>query len=186
MVEGTHQVRLRHRVASVVAAGPLLVSTFACGSASFPESPPCVKPSPTATPRGTSDRSNDALYRRHTMDGLARVEAANLTFRTTWPNDAPSNRQPFREAFVIYAAGMECMAGDLKALEPKGADYSEYNAAYDAAMDEVVEITGFGRDAVRSRNTSKYRDWIKKVEALPARFDEVEAKLPATTGGTGR
>ena len=179
-------MRLRQRIAGVVAAAPVLVATVGCGSASFPESPPCVTPSPTATPRGSSAASNDALFRRHTMDGLARIEAANLTFRTNWPNDAPSNRQPFREAFVAYAAGMECMAGDLKTLQPKGANYAEYNAAYDAAMEEVVEIAVFGRDAVRSRNTSKYRDWIKKVEALPARFDEVEAKLPATTGGTGR
>ncbi len=177
---------MRLRDLSLLLAGlPLLGLSLGCGSqGGFPEAIPCVAPSPTLTPRSTSAGSNDSLFRRHTNDGFARIEAANQTFRITWPSDAPSNRQPFREAFVAYSSQMGCLANDLKALEPKGANYAEYNFAYDAAMDEVIEINEFGVEAVRTRNTSEYREWIKKIESLPAKFDQVETLLPA--GGSGR
>ena len=50
-------------------------------------------------------------------------------------------------------------------LAPPDARFSAYDAKVDAALTDLIAHTRAGREAVRSRNVSDYRDWYSGVDA---------------------
>ncbi len=159
-------------------AAPVVSVLLACGgTGSFPVAEPCVEPSPTPTPRRNSTNANDAIYARITSDGLIVLENFSREIRGRWPNDEPSNRVEFRQDYVDYVRDITCLATDLKALSPRGEELSAYDTEYDLVMDETIALAEFGRDAVKARNSSKYRQWSRDVDAMPLRYIEIPDKL---------
>lgn len=164
----------------LVAAAALSVPLAAgCGGdGAFPEAEPCTAPTATPTRSATPPRGDpDRRYRELVRTGLVRVESMTTDFRLTWPYERPSSRQDFRQAFVVYARDLTCLAADLRALEPSTAQLEAFDTRFDEAMTKTIEVTEFGREAVRTRNTSKFKDWIKEVEALPALYDTLDPLL---------
>jgi hypothetical protein len=49
-------------------------------------------------------------------------------------------------------------------VDPPDARFSEYDANLDAVLQELIAHTRAGREAVRVRNVSDYRDWFKEVD----------------------
>ena len=172
----------RAAVAGALLAIPCMLLLFACGGGSFPEAEPCVAPSPTATPRATT-QVNDFVYRRVTLEGFAQLETLTANLRSQWPNRTPSNRAEFRESFVRYVRDTTCIAADLRALEPRTEPYAAFDAAFDEAMDATIVAAEFGQDAVRTRNSSAYKQWLKQVDTLPLLYEQAEAKLPVVSAG---
>lgn len=158
----------------------LLPLFAACGGeGAFPPTEPCITPTatPTRAPAPGGHRDPDGAYRQQMRLGLARLESLSMDFRATWPFERPSSRTDFREAFVVYARDLTCLATDLRALEPATPALGEFDTKFDAAMTKTIDVTEAGRQAVKARNTSRFRDWIREVEALPALYDEVEPLL---------
>lgn len=109
--------------------------------------------------------------------GLGSIEAKNMDFRLVYPNDKPSSRAQFREAFVAYERDVTCLAGALRDLRPVTSRLAEYDTAFDNAMAETIAVMAEGRDAVSKRNTSAYRDWRKKIDGLPELYDQLDPLL---------
>lgn len=163
--------------ASVIACLPLVAGAIGCGGSSFPEAEPCVTPTATPSPQG-SRTPTDNRYRMLTGDGMAELESMSAEIRARWPNDEPSNRVEFRESFAAYVRDITCLATDLKALAPRTEQLAQFDASFDTAMDETIELAEFGREAVKSRNSSTYRQWIRRVDAMPAVYGNLRASQP--------
>ena len=170
-------LRKARGVASAFVSMPIVAVMLACGGeGAFPVAEPCTTPTAVPSPRRPS--AADATYIVATYDGMTRLEDLTRNFRTRWPNDAPSNRIEYREEYVEYVRDVTCLASDLKALSPRGESLSAYDTQFDLLMDDTIAIAEFGRDAVKARNSSKYREWIRDVDALPMRYDEIRTAFP--------
>lgn len=170
-------MRTARALVSALVGVPMFAAMLACGGeGSFPEAEPCT--TPTSTPNPRRNLSADALYTRISGDGLQRLDNLTRAIRTKWPNDAPSNRLEFRQDFANYVRDVSCLAADLKALKPSGDLLIAYDTEFDGVMDETVALAEFGRDAVKARNSSKYREWIRAVDAMSLRHGELQATVP--------
>lgn len=159
----------------VVPHSGLLLAGFllACGGrgGSLPEPPPCEDlqgPEPA-----TAEAYLDAV-----ADGKGAVQRPAFEFLTRWPSRKYSRRQMFREELASAADASICAARRLRSLAPPMAAYAEYDAALDALLTQYEQDMAVGREAAALRNVSKYREWLKAVDALPASLALLDSDLP--------
>ncbi len=156
---------------------PLLL---ACGgSGSLPEPAPCT--SPTATPTSSRAQSSSGEFFRYTRtlaDSTTRLNTLLTTFRATWPDNKFYRTSEFRESYVLYAGTAICLVSDIKAMKPPtsaAARLAEFDSNLDAVLTDYAAAFDDGTEAIKKRNTSGYRDWAKKMDALTVRLTEVLA-----------
>jgi hypothetical protein len=149
-----------------LAVAAILTPTLvACGGAgAFPEPAECITPPPLPTSSRTGETSRTA-YRGVLLDGVRRLQNYADDFRAKYPSGNFSRQQEFRVDFADYADQSRCLANYLRGL---GAiDPSDEGAvtAMNATLDDLLAHTEFGREAVRKRNVSEWRQWRDNVDA---------------------
>lgn len=146
-----------------------------CGDApEFPEPAPCVAPSPVPTTPGRGAATPYFTTVRISVDRIASLRAQ---LRTAYPGDKFSRASQFRLDFATYADNTICAAEALRDLRPTGANFDAYDRDLDTALDALIAHTAAGREAIRRRNVSDYRDWYRDVDL---KIDAVKAASNAT------
>ncbi|HEU4598333.1 MAG TPA: hypothetical protein VFS26_01175 [Solirubrobacterales bacterium] len=149
---------------SLLAAGLAVPAFVACsGGSSFPSPAECAQaaPLPTATP-GAPERG---AYFSALRTGVDDLESELSEFRSNWPSGSFSRDGDFRRDFAKYADETRCKATYLRDMQPPGPELSDYDQSLDAALDDLLSHTAFGREAVRTRNVSEWRQWRDGVDA---------------------
>ncbi len=150
------------RRAGVTLAGlVLLASAPACGTpdSSFPPEPVCATPEPIATSRSVVGVTSPAAFLMHIRNSTTELLRARDAFAEEYPDDTFYRRDAFRPDMAAFADNLICSASSLRQLESPIARFDGWTASLHIALDELLEWTRFGRDAVRSRNVSEYREF---------------------------
>ncbi|WP_322796862.1 hypothetical protein [Tepidiforma sp.] len=157
-------------IAGLLAAG--------CGTpdANFPEPAACPSPAAVPTSRATPGTASVPAMLARIRNGAAELAALRERLRESYPSDTFSRRDAFRPDFARYADATLCLARELRGLTPPPR-LEAWKARVDAALDALIAHTEGGREAVRTRNVSEYRDWYRGVDA---RIDAVEEAAAAT------
>ncbi len=156
------------RLAAILA--PALVFA-ACGGgvSTFPEEVECVQPSPLPTSRTTPGAVSPQAYFSRIQNGVSALEKLRSDLRSKYPEDTFYRREAFRPDFAAYADETICTATALLALTPPDGRFENFESTLDTALTALIDHTRAGREAVKSRNVSEYRDW----------FDGADAKIAA-------
>jgi hypothetical protein len=146
------------------------------GGAALGQPPPCVSPTPTPGFRGT-DTPNRQLTRLGNALTAAdqQIDRYLADFRARWPENRNYRSAEFREDFVVFAGQAACAATAMQALTPPASAPQAAltrETALDAALDKYLAALAEGRDALETRNTSKYRDWAKQMDAVSLEIDQ--------------
>lgn len=150
---------------TVVPLVGLVLLGMACGgNGAFPEPAVCLTPAPLPTSVRTPGTTSPNAYRGTIEDGVRRMRDSLDDFRGTYPSGNFSRRAEFREDFAVYTDETRCTAAYLRDLPPANATYAERDATLDKALDELLRHTEFGREAVRQRNVSEWRQWRDGVD----------------------
>jgi len=149
-----------------LALAPLgLVATLAaCGNAdsAMPEPPPC--PAVTPTPQSAFGRRDPlGAFRLAVNQNVARIEKLTSDFRQRYPNGS-FYRGSFRTDFARYIDETVCIALAMHEL-PLPAGLATTRDTVDGALDGFIAHQRAGREAVRSRNVSGYKDWSRGIDA---------------------
>lgn len=142
--------------------------TWACSSPSsdvFPDEVECVQPAPVATSQRTPGAVSPQAYTGRMRSSAETIERLRSGLRAKYPEDTFYRREAFRPDFAAYADDTICTAQGMLDLTAPDARFEKYEADLDAALTELIEHTRAGREAVRARNVSDYRDWFKGVDA---------------------
>lgn len=133
------------------------------GNGSFPEPGECLvaAPLPTATP-GLPQRG---AYFSALRNGIDRIDSQLAQFRAEYPSGNFSRRAEFRMHFAEYSDETRCIATYLRDLPAPGAEIDSFDERMDAALSDLLVHTEFGREAVRKRNVSEWRQWRDGVDA---------------------
>ena len=149
------------RVAAIGAiAGGILV---ACGEpdSAMPEPGPCPAASPT--PQSAFGRRDPlGAFRLTVNQNVIRIEKLTSDFRQQYPNGR-FYRGSFRPDFGHYIDETICIALGMHEL-PLPAGLATTQTAFDSALDGFIEHQRAGREAVRSRNVSGYKDWNRGID----------------------
>jgi hypothetical protein len=141
---------------------PMLV---ACGgNGTFPEPAECIAPQPLPTSSRNPGNTNRLAYENTLLDGVRRLQTFANDFRGRWPSGNFSRQQDFRLDFAEYADETRCLATYLRDLPPLDASSTQPDEALNAVLDDLLEHTEFGREAVRRRNVSEWRQWRDGVD----------------------
>jgi hypothetical protein len=160
------------RLLFLAALAPALLA-IGCGSGSMPGPAVCHKPAPPATVRANSDLppsfTRDQPYLSTVSSNVARLQQLRQRHLSQYPTRTFSRAPEFRTDFAEYADDSICTAKNLRDLEPSptSSRIAAYDNTLDAKLDAFVTHMQFGREAVRKRNVSEYREW----------FDAMDAKL---------
>lgn len=129
----------------------------------FPEQEPCTapSPSPTASPRGGTSGQYFTEIRR-SADGIVTLREQ---LRAAYPGDKFSRASQFRVDFATYADKTVCLAQFLKGVQPTNPSFAAFDAELEERLQALIDHTLAGREAVRKRNVSEYRDWYGGVDA---------------------
>ena len=162
----------------VALLGVLVVTLLAgCGeSSAFPDPAPCPSPVPPS-PIGRRD-SQLGLYRPALTQGVQRIEALRADFRSRWPLERPSNKQEFRTEFAAFSDQLVCVASSLRDLPPPSASLVEFDTIIERALGDVIDSMAEGREAVRQRNVTKYKEWNSSVDGKIAVVSRTLTLLP--------
>lgn len=162
---------------ALLGAFVLVLAGTGCGPGAdgFPELvdiEECAPPAPSRNPdRLQGFRS--VVYRE-----TQRIEDLTQQFRARYPNGTFYRRAEFRTDFAEYANEAICIAAGLQKLEQPEADYLPEDANLDAMIGQFIEHTLTGREAVRTRNVSEYRQWNRGVEQ---KLDQVRTAATIVT-----
>lgn len=152
-----------------VAAGVLVISVLftSCGGAAstFPAEAECPAPTPVPTSRSGPGRGSPNSYIARLRDSAALLEQLRSDLRSKYPDDTFHQNVEFRPNFAAYADQTVCTAQAMFDLDPPDARFSDYDAKLDALLQDLIAHTRAGREAVRKRNVSDYRDWFRGVDA---------------------
>ncbi len=151
----------------------------ACGGGSnFPDPPECVEPTPT--PERRDERSNPGLAYLVVLDnGIKELRELTDEFELRWPGQRFSSRREFREEFVVYAGRSACLAEALMELEPGDPErLTEFDGMVDAALEQYLGVLERGREAVRKRNVSKYREFHRDLDDAYTRLEGLMQQVP--------
>ncbi len=160
-------------IAAVVA--PALV---ACGgNGAFPQPAECITPAslPTSARTGTTARG---AYEATLQDGVRLLQSYADDFRGSYPSGNFSRQQEFRVDFADYADRTRCLASYVRGLGVVDPADEGAVTALNGTLDDLLEHTELGREAVRSRNVSEWRDWRDNVDA---RINAVRAAIRVLT-----
>lgn len=116
---------------------------------------------------------------------LAEVRASTASllrlrdeFAARYPDDTFYRRDAFRPDMAAFADEMICTAEALRALESPIAGFDAWTAALHTSLDDLLESTRFGREAVRSRNVSEYREFREELDTRLAAVARVAFTSP--------
>ncbi len=145
---------------------PVVTVLAACGeSTAFPDPAPCPSPVPPSLPSPTSRGvSQFGPYRPALSQGVQRIEALRADFRSRWPLERPSNKQEFRTEFAAFSDQLVCVASGLRDMQAPTPSLVEFDSAIDRALDDVIDSMAAGREAVRQRNVTRYREWNSSID----------------------
>jgi len=176
-------------LAAVVAIAIPVVLIFALGGGSgLPAPAACPAPTPIAYPTATfgsdSDQPAFDAYRQSINTGIQHVIDLRDSFRKQYPTDTFFRETTFRSDYVTYADDSICSAQQLLQTQlPNGP--ATQGAQIDTsrltnALNAFILSMQSGRDAVASRNTTKYHDWYNDIN------NKVQAIRDAVANPTGR
>lgn len=149
----------------VVVLVALVPLAMGCGgTGAFPEPAECLTPAPLPTSVRTPGTTSPNAYRGTIQDGVRRMGDSLDDFRGTYPSGNFSRKSEFREDFAVYTDETRCTATYVRDLPPANATYAERDSTLDKALDELLRHTEFGREAVRQRNVSEWRQWRDGVD----------------------
>lgn len=167
-------------VAIVAVAIPVLI-IFSCGGSGLPTAPACPSPTPlsvASVPAGTLP-GQDAFqaYSEAVSGGIKHLVDLRNAFRKQYPTDTFFRDSAFRPDFATYADDSTCTAQQLIATQPppvNGQVTPVDNPKLTTALNSFIAAMKDGRDAVASRNVTKYRQWYAtigdKLEAVNTAF----------------
>lgn len=155
-------MRRWHGLAATAFASAVLLACS--GSGSFPEPADCVTPAPLPTSARSGNTSRSA-YESTLQDGVRRLQLYADDFRGKYPSGNFSRQQEFRLDFADYADRTRCLAAYLRDLPPHMPEEEMADAALDVTLGTLLTHTELGREAVRARNVSQWREWRDNVDA---------------------
>jgi hypothetical protein len=152
----------------------LAVGVMGCGTpdANFPAATVCPSPQAIPTGRGVSEQAFVGRIRA----GVWELAAARERLRAEYPGERFYRRETFRPDFAAYADRTLCLAQELRGLAAPTEPLAAWKAGVDVALEGLIAHTAAGREAVRTRNVSEYREWYRGVDA---RIEAVEAAVSA-------
>ena len=141
-------------------------AALACGGggAGFPEETVCASPPPVATSRANAGAISADAYVRRVQSFAVNLERLRADLRSKYTEDTFYRREEFRPDFAQYASQTVCTADGMLQMSAPDARFAQYEAALDAALQDLVAHTRAGREAVRARNVSDYRDWYRGAD----------------------
>jgi hypothetical protein len=138
---------------------------FACGgTGSFPEEAECAQPAPLPTSRATPGVVAQQAYFQRIQNSASNLENLRASLRGKYEDDTFYRRDEFRPDFADYADKTVCTAQAMLDLSPPDGRWAEYDSVLDSALADLIDHTRFGREAVRKRNVSEYRDWYRDAD----------------------
>lgn len=151
--------------ALLVFAGFLL---GACGGGGLREPEEC----PPFEPPPHEDRSPYAVAVTY---GLEQMLAAEDAFRLAWPDRRLRERDEFRRDFVAYVHTMRCFARAIATLDPEPTtpgteSFPAFQQFLEGELAFALETLDLGWEAVKSRNRTKYREFIEWSAELRTRL----------------
>ena len=169
------------RRAGLAAAGlVLLASAPACGTAdsSFPAEPECPVPEPLPTSLSVAGVASPPEFLARVRNRTTDMLRARDRFASEYPDDTFYRRDSFRPDMAAFADELICTAEALSQLESPIAGFDDWTGALHLALDELVSWTRFGREAVRSRNVSEYREFRAGLDRRLAAVERVAFTSP--------
>jgi hypothetical protein len=152
----------------------------ACGSSAgaFPEEAECVVPAPLPTSRANPGTVSGQAYTRRLQGFAQNLEVLRSSLRAKYEDDTFYRRDEFRPDFAEYASQTVCTAQAMLDISPPDARYAGYDATLDAALADLIDHTRFGREAVRKRNVSEYRDWYRDADRKISAVRQAASTVP--------
>ncbi|MCC6382111.1 MAG: hypothetical protein IT304_06345 [Dehalococcoidia bacterium] len=168
--------RAMHLALTATLAVPFVT---ACGNqTALPDVPPCSAPTPvpTARPNLSAAAAQEFRYRRAIGDGTDRLARLLADFRAAWPGNKFSSKPEFRADFATYAGLAGCLAGDMRKLAAPPR-LTEFQQKLAPVLDDYLATLERGREAVRQRNVTNYRDWNKAIDETAVRLRDLTNSL---------
>ena len=157
-------------VAAIALVGLAPAACGGSGSASFPDEAECPAPAPLPTSRATPGAISPNSYVSRLQSFATNLEKLRADLKRKYPDNTFHRRDAFRPDFATYASQTVCTAQAMFDLDPPDARFAEYDSTLDALLTDLIDHTRAGREAVRARNVSDYRDWYrdadKKIQAV--------------------
>lgn len=116
-------------------------------------------------PQPVRDLDELVAFRALVYGEMQRIEDLTNDFRLRYPNGTFYRRPEFRSDFAEYANEAICIAAGVGKVEQPTGDFLPEDADLDAMIEEFIQHTLVGREAVRTRNVSDYRRWNRGVES---------------------
>jgi len=172
-------LKLERAAAALFGVAVLAPVALACGGGShFPDPPECVEPTPTPSGR-EEQRSSGFAYVVTLANGFEELQRLSDEFELRWPGQRFSSRREFREEFAMFAGESACLVNALIALEPTDPErFGAFEQEADAALQHYLNVLERGREAVRKRNVSKYREFHRELDDAQARLDALLDQRP--------
>ena len=138
----------------------------ACGSAgnAIPAEVVCGTPVPVPTSRAAPGSASTRAYWSRLQEGSSRLYQLREDLRGKYPEDTFYRREDFRPDFVAYADASICLARELLAIAHFPAQGDAFTDNLIGALDAFVAHSEAGREAIRTRNVSAYRDGYSAVD----------------------
>lgn len=163
MVAGATPVR---GTVFVAVLASLALGAVACGSptSAIPAEPVCATPAPLPTSRATPGAVSVQAYFSRIREATGRLYQIREGLRASYPEDTFYRREAFRPDFIAYADETICTSLALRGLLAPIPALQAFKSRLDEALTALIEHTTAGREAVRTRNVSEYRDWFAGVD----------------------
>ncbi|GIW13708.1 MAG: hypothetical protein KatS3mg062_1147 [Tepidiforma sp.] len=167
------------RLGAAAAAAALAIGAAACGTpdANFPAETVCPSPQALPTSRAAPGTVSQQAFVGRIRAGVRELAQAREELRGSYPDDTFYRRDAFRPDFAAYADRTLCLARELRALAAPTERLAAWKANVDTALDALIAHTAAGREAVRTRNVSEYREWYREADA---KIDAAEAAANAS------
>jgi hypothetical protein len=165
--------------------GVAVLATFAsaCGSGASTLAEPAACPTPTVSAsvesgQGGGQRLRPSRYLTAVQASVVQLTVLYETQRSAWPDRTFSRDAQFRTDFAVYADESVCAAQALIALQAPDS-LAARKQAIDAALTAYVTHVQAGREAVRKRNVSEFREWFDGVQQKLQAVKDVASSAPA-------
>jgi len=156
----------------------------ACGSpgSAIPAEVVCGTPAPVPTSRSAPGAVSTRAYWSRLQDGSSRLYQLREDLRKKYPEDTFYRRGAFRPDFAAYVDASICLARELLAIARLPAQDDVFTANLIGALDAFIAHSEAGREAIRTRNVSAYRDWYAGVDGhLAAVIATARRQSPSTS-----
>lgn len=165
---------------ALAAAVILLACAPACGTpdSSFPAETECRTPEPVPTSRSVDGMASPAGFLDRVRTSTVELLRSRDRFAAEYPDDTFYRRDAFRPDMAAFADELICTAAALRSLESPIAGFDDWTASLHLTLDELISFTRSGREAVRSRNVSEYREFRAGLDQRLAAVERVAFTSP--------